>query len=344
MSDDIKDRLGQELQGELENLPTLSPAQFVDGPELVTVTISEGIPQVHISELPGIKDHSLPHVSELVNSEKEEWRGLYKIYNLLRALELISQDDNAVSATEILNQTPPPLPRGVETIPVGPPPSHEMVASTVTERTSLVQGPDDEGMHQNLRATKERLAALVKENPILPAFVIRTAKGSYQIQTAAGALEITPSGTEGTPYIKVSTTPYGKIFLLHKTISGLETKLFGSPLNQMRKVARSPILTTRDHLQRHLSEYQGGEISVQIKRTKQTLYLSEANRAIVYRDILWALNEEGLLQERKLEARFVGGARFVKLEFGAAPANVRRVIEAFFSFLSVQRREEKAAQ
>ena len=60
MSDDIEHRVRGELQELLDANPQMAPTQFIDGDQLATVSVADGVPQITKSELPAATRYGRP--------------------------------------------------------------------------------------------------------------------------------------------------------------------------------------------------------------------------------------------------------------------------------------------
>ena len=80
MSGDIEQRLRTELQRLLDENPNLEPTQFIFGNQIVTVAVTDGIPQLAKSKLCGVALYGCPRVTDLHGA------AAYHIYNLMQTL------------------------------------------------------------------------------------------------------------------------------------------------------------------------------------------------------------------------------------------------------------------
>ena len=324
MSDDIEHRLREELQALLDENPQLSPTQFIDGEKLATVSVSDGVPQVTKSELPATTRYDCPHIAELHGTP------VYRIYNILQSLLCLSGERQQEGAAQILTQTAVEEVDGVRMEPPQMPPTPEVINSTVSGGVDLRSKPNACGMFKNLEALERRYEEMLAQHPELEPLILRTPKGSVEIRVAEKRLALSPTPLPGRPYAEVQQTPQVRIYVLHKTIQGIEAALYGEArdiqINQPVRRNRA-----QENLIHHLQQVKCGNLVVLVRRSRKNLFVCGPAHEILYLPVKVRVTDLGGLAEEKTQQEPIG---HIRMEYGALPPEVKQLLSAFFAYLS----------
>jgi hypothetical protein len=324
MSGDIEQRLRTELQRLLDENPDLEPAQFIEGNQIVTVAVSDGIPQIAKSNFCGAAQYGCPHVTELHEAPA------YHIYNLMQTLHCLDEERLEQGAAHILTLTPVEESHGARLESPQLPSSLEIVNSTLDDAAGLRTKPGSYGMFRHLETLQQKYQQVLAKHPELDALDLQTAKGAVEIRVTDQRLFISPSQSQGQPYMQAHRTPQVRMYLLHRTIQGLETALYGQaqPIEVARSIHRNK---AEANLIRHLQQVQCGEVIVSIRRSRKNLYISGKTREITYLPLRIRITEQGLCTDEQVQNEPSGYAR---MQYGALPADLKQLLNAFFAYLS----------
>ena len=324
MSGDIEQRLRTELQRLLDENPNLEPTQFIFGNQIVTVAVTDGIPQLAKSKLCGVALYGCPRVTDLHGA------AAYHIYNLMQTLQCLDEERLQQGAAHMLILTPVDESHGARLEDPQLPSSHEITNSTLDEAASLRTRPGNYGMFRHLEMLQQRYRQVLEEFPELDALILQTAKGAVEIRVTDKRLFVCPSQYQGRPYTEVHRTPQVRIYLLHRTIQGLETALYGEAksIEVTRSVHPNKAEAT---LLQHLQQVQCGEVVVPIRRSRKNLYISGKTREITYLPLRIRITEQGLCADEQVQNEPIGYAR---MQYGALPADIKQLVNAFFAYLS----------
>jgi len=281
--------------------------------------------------MPECTNYDLPSATDLRQTPT------YRIYNLLQTLKFLDQERNQAGAADILVQTPEVVAEEIRFEPPSMPPAPEIIASIVSGNTDLQNRPVQHGMYRNLESLQQRFRQLLKAHPNLEPLRLSTAKENVEISAVHGDLCLHSTSEPCHRYIDVSDTPHVRLFMLDRSIRGLERKLYGQA-SDIKVVKSSGKSKAHDKLARSLEQVDCGNIAVLIRRSRKTLFLSGLEKHIIYGDLKIVLTEPGTLQEED-GSEPVG---YSKMEYGSLPPNVRQVLNAFFAHLST--RTNKKAQ
>ncbi len=323
MSDDIEQRLRTELQRLLDQNPNLEPVQFIESNQIVTVSVAEGIP--HVAKT-GFTDtqYGCPQISELHGTPA------YHIYNLMQTLQCLDEERLQEGAAHLLTLAPvEDLEEAQCESPQAPSPL-EIANSTLQGSANLRTQPADNGMVRHLELLQKNLQDALTRQPELEALILRTPKGALEIRVANQKLSVAPSALQGRPYMEVYETPQVRLYLLHNTIRGLETALYGEskPIEVKRSADRNK---AEENLVRHLQSLQCNNLIVPIRRSRKNLFISGTAREITYLPLRVRLVNERLSVEEHVQGEPSGHTR---MEYRALPAEIKQLANAFFAYLS----------
>ena len=107
------------------------------------------------------------------------------------------------------------------------PPAPEVINSTVGGDVDLRSKPNACGMFRNLEALEQRYQEMLAQHPELEPLILQTPKGPVEIRVTEKRLALSPTPLPGRPYAEVQQTPQVRIYVLRKTIQGLEAALCG---------------------------------------------------------------------------------------------------------------------
>ena len=323
MSEDNEQRAG--LQELLKDNPEIELTQFVDGDKLVTLLVESGVPTLTESAIAESSNCNLPSITELNGAPA------CRIYSLLRTLKFLDEGRNQEGAAAILSRTSEELGKEIQFQPPFMPPSSEIIASTVSGNTDMRNKPDQRGMYGRLESLQQRFRELLKAHPDLKPMRLRTAKEKLDISVVDGALCIQPTCEPCQPYLDVRDAPQVRLYMLDRSIRGLERKLYGQ-VSEIKVVKSSGKSKAQEKLARALAQVDCGNLSIFIRRSRKTLFLSGPERHIIYGDLRIALTAQGTLREEEGSAP----VDFTEMEFGVLRPNVRQVLKAFFAYLSTR--------
>ena len=324
MSDDIEHRVREELQELLEENPHLSPTQFIDGDKLATVSVADGVPQITKSELPAATRYDCPHITELHGTP------VYRIYNIMQSLQCLSEERQQEGAAQILTQTAVEEVAGVSMESPQLPPAPEVINSTVGGDVDLRSKPNAYGMFRNLETLEQRYQEMLAQHPELEPLILRTPKGSVEIRVAERRLAFSPTPLQGRPYAEVQQTLQVRIYVLHKTIQGLEAALYGEAgeIQVNRPVRRTRAKENLIHLLRQLK---CGNLVVLVRRSRKNLFVCGPTHEILYLPLKVRATDQGDIAEEETQQEPIGHTR---MEYGALPPEVKQLLSAFFAYLS----------
>lgn len=324
MSGDIEQRLGTELQGLLDEHPHLEPTQFIEGNKLVTVSVDDGIPQIAISLLPAATQYECPDLTELHGSP------VYRIYNIMQSLECLDEERLQQGAAHILARTPVEEVEEARMENPEMPPAPEVLNSTVDGTADLRTRSGDFGMFRRLETLQQKYQDTLAQHPDLETLILQTARGAVEIRVANKRLSVGSSPLQGRPYIEMHATPQVRSYLLHKTIQGLEAALYGEakPIEVTRSIHRNK---AEANLTRQLQQVQCDKLVVPIRRSRKNLYISGPAREMTYLPLRIRITEQGLCADEQDQIEPSG---HVRMEYGALPADLKQLLNAFFAYLS----------
>jgi hypothetical protein len=324
MSDDIEQRLRTELQRLFDQNPNLEPVQFIESNQIVTVSVADGIPQVARSDCTATTQYGCPQISELHGTPA------YHIYNLMQTLQCLDEERLQQGAAHMLTLAPvEELEKAQLENPRAPSPI-EIANSTLQGSASLRTQPADNGMVHHLELLQQKLQEALAQQPELEALILRTAKGAVEIRVANRKLCIAPSPLQGRPYMEVYETPQVRLYLLHNTIQGLETALYGgsNPIEVKRSAHRNK---AEENLVRHFQNLQCDKLVVSIRRSRKSLFISGSARELTYLPLRVRIVGERLCVEEQVQNEPSG---HVRIEYRALPAEIKQLANAFFAYLS----------
>jgi len=324
MSGDIEQRLRTELQRLLDENPNLEPTQFIFGNQIVTVAVADGIPHLAKSNLCGVALYGCPRVTDLHGAPA------YHIYNLMQTLQCLDEELLQQGAAHILTLTPVEESQGARLEDPQLPSSQEIANSTLDEAAGLRTEPGNYGMFRHLEILQQKYREALERYPELDTLGLHTAKGAVEIRVTDKRLFISPSQDRGRPYTEVQQTPQVRIYLLHRTIRGLETALYGEA--KSIEVTRSIQSNKAEaNLLRHLQQVQCGEVVVPIRRSRKNLYISGKTREITYLPLRIRHTDQGLCTDEQVQIEPSG---YVRMQYATLPADVKQLLNAFFAYLS----------
>lgn len=322
MQDESKIR--KELQELLEENPNLEPTQLVDGAQVVTLTIVEGVPHLATSPVPDAFSYELLDITEMHGTP------IYRIYKILRELNVID-DDAAVStiATVQTNNDAPEVSAEIRLSSPVKPNANAVVHSILNQNTSLKTKEDKFGMYRNLEGLQAQLKGFLKQTPELTGMTIATTNGSVEVSIVSGKAVLTPSSRKGKPYGEVKSLPHARLLVLVRSIAGLEKRLYGNAA--VLEVTPPPVkISSEENLARLMTNVECGNLMVRIRSRKADLYLSGLEKFIIYRGLRYDLEDNQIV---KSTAKSLPSA-FVKIEYGALPQNAISVLTAFWAYIS----------
>ncbi|HVM47974.1 MAG TPA: hypothetical protein VMU04_08100 [Candidatus Acidoferrum sp.] len=324
MSDEIEQHVREELQQLLDESPQLAPTQFIDGDKLTTVAVCDGVPQIAKSELPATTRFACPSLAQLHGTP------VCRIYNLMQSLRRLNEERQQEAAAQILSQTAVEEVDGVKMEAPQLPPSPEVINSTIGGETDLRTKPNGHGMFQNLQALQQRFHQLLAQHPELDPLVLGTPKGSVEIRVAGQRLSLNPTPLPGHPYSEVHQTPQVRLYLLHKTIQGLEAALCGKAAEiEVTRPGRRH--RAAEKLAQHLGQMKCGNLVVPVRRSRKNLFVGGPAREIIYPPMKVRLTPQGALAEEEAQQEPLGHTR---VEYGALLPEVKALLSAFFAYLS----------
>jgi hypothetical protein len=332
MSEDIDQRTN--LQALLEDNPEIEPIQFIDGDKLVTLMVESGVPILTQSAIAESSDYNLPSITELNGAP------VCRIYSLLRTLKFLDGDRNQEGAAAILSKTSDSSSREHQSEELGKeiqfqppfmPPSSERIASAVSGNTDMENRPDHQGMYGRLESLEQRFRELLKTHPHSEPMRLRTAKEKLEISVIDGTLRVQPTCEPCQPYLDVRDAPQVRLYMLDRTIQSLERKLYGQ-ISEIKVLKSSGKSKAQEKLACALTQVDCGRLSILIRRSRKTLFLSGPERHIIYGDLKVALTAQDALREEEGSAP----VDYAETEFGVLRPNVRQVLKAFFAYLSTR--------
>lgn len=324
MSGDIEQRLRTELQRLLDQNPDLGPVQFIESNQIVTVSVADGIPQIARSSFTAAIPHGQPQITELHGTPA------YHIYNLMQSLQCLDEERLQQGAAHILTIAPVEEVEAARLENPQTPSPFEIVNSTMHGTADLRTQPGDNGMFHHLDLLQKKYRETLSQQPELEALVLRTPKGAVEIRVTNAELFIGPSLLQGQPYMEVYETPQARIYLLHKTIQGLETALYGE--SKAIEVKRSAHRNkAEENLVRHFQNLQCEKLVVPIRRSRKNLYISGPSREITYLPLRVRMAELGLFVDQQVQNEPSG---YLRMEYRALPTDLKQLLSAFFAYLS----------
>jgi hypothetical protein len=324
MSGDIEQRLRAELQRLLDGNPNLEPTQFIFGNQIVTVAVTDGIPQLAKSNVCGVALYGCPRVSDLHGSPA------YHIYNLMQSLQCLDEERLQQGAAHILTLTPVEE-KGQSRLDTPEKPSpQEVLNSTLDNSTDLRTKSADNGMFHHLKLLQRKYEELLTQQPELESLILQTPKGSLEIRVTNHQLFVSPSMLQGQPFTEVQKTPQVRTYLLHKTIQGLEAALYGDnkPIEVSPPVRRNK---AEENLILHLGQARCDELVVPIRRSRKNLYISGKAGEITYLPLRVRIADDRLCVDEQVQDEPGGHAR---MEYRDLPAETKQLVNAFFAYLS----------
>ena len=187
MSGDIEQRLRTELQKLLDENPNLEPTQFIFGNQIVTVAVTDGIPQLAKSNVCGVALYGCPRVSDL--------HGLpaYHIYNLMQSLQCLDEERLQQGAAHILTLTPVEEAGQSRLENPEKPSSPEALNSILDNSTDLRTKSADNGMFHHLNLLQQKYQELLAQQPELESLILQTPKEAVEIRVTNRQLFVGPS-------------------------------------------------------------------------------------------------------------------------------------------------------
>ena len=324
MSDEIEHRVSEELQQLLDENPQLAPTQFIDGDKLTTVAVCDGVPQIAKSEIPAAIRFDCPHITQLDGTP------VCRIYNLMQSLQCLNEECQEEAAAQILSQAAVEEVDGVKMEAPQLPSSPEVINSTLSGETDLRTEPSAHGMFQNLQALQRRFHQMLAQHPELDPLALRTPKGSVELRVSGQRLSLNPTPLQGRPYAEVHQTPQVRLYLLHKTIQGLEAALCGMS-GEIEVTRPGRRHRAAEKLAQHLEQLKCGNLVVPVRRSRKNLFVGGPAREIIYPPTKVRLTHQGGLAEEEAQQEPLGHAR---VEYGALLPEVKALLSAFFAYLS----------
>jgi hypothetical protein len=323
----------EELQALLDEIPQLEPTPMLDNGRMIILSIVDGIPQITCGPIPEF-DCDLPDVAS------KRGTPLFRIYHLLKDLASFEEENQTLSAAAMQIQAVAPTPaEGLRIEPPTMPSIPEIVISSAGGNNGLRLQEDKNGMYRNLESLQAHLRDALAKNPELPPLVIKTAKENIEVGVTGGELAIRRSAGPGQPYTQIRNTPQARLLLIARTIQGLEEKLYGSTVSI--KVAKAPVkLSASENLAQTLDEISCGNIAVQIRSRKRTLYLSGTDKVITYRGLQTTL-EAGKLIDENVSEEPTG---YTQVEYGALPRSAAAVLQAYWAYISPKSAKKEQPQ
>jgi hypothetical protein len=297
---------------------------MLDGGQVATLTIVDGVPRVTRDPMPESFNYDLPDAADMHGTP------ICRIYHLLKDLHIFEEENKAIAAaTAQMRATRVPPEEGLRIEPPLMPATPEIVVSTVSGNTSLRTQEDQHGMYRNLESLQAQFRDTLAKNPELEAVTIKTARENMEVSTSGGELVVRNSARSGQAYMQVRNTPQARLLQMARTIQGLEEKLYGSSASI--KVAKAPVkISAADNLARLLDVVECGNLAIQIRSRKRTLYLSGIEKVIIYRGIQTSWEDGQLLDEEdKGEPK-----GYMQVEYGALPKSVAAVLQAYWAYIS----------
>jgi hypothetical protein len=324
MNGDIEQRLRAELQRLLDAHPDLEPTQFVFGNQIVTVAVTDGIPHLARSNLCGLALHGCPRVTEL------HGKPAYHIYNLMQTLQCLDEERLEQGAAHMLTLIPvEEAGQARLTNPEKPSPS-EVLNSTLDDSADLRTGPGENGMFHHLDLLRKKYGELLAQQPELEPLILQTPKGAVELRVSNQQLLVGQSLVQGQPYAEVHKSPQVRIYLLHKTIQGLEAALYGDtkPIEVTKSIHRNKAEET---LTRHLAQAQCDNLVVLIRRSRKKLFISGPAREITYPPLRLRIADGRLRVEEPIQNEPAG---HMHMQYRDLPVQTRHLVNAFFAYLS----------
>ena len=317
-------KLRKELQELLDENPNLEPTQLVDGAQVVTLTIVDGVPHLASSPVPDAFSYDLLDITEMHGTP------IYRIYKILRELNIGDSETtvSTVATVQVNNELPEVSPEVKLSTP-SKPNATAVVHSILSHNTNLKTKEDKFGMYRNLEGLQAQLKGFLKQTPELPAMIISTTSGSVEVAVVGGKASLTPTTRKGKPYGEVKSMPHARLLVLVRSIAGLENRLYGNAA--VLEVTPPPVkISSEENLARFLTSVECGNLVVRIRSRKQDLYLSGLEKFIIYRGFRYDLEENQVV---KTTAKSLPSG-FVKIEYGALPQNAVSVLTAFWAYIS----------
>ena len=128
--------------------------------------------------------------------------------------------------------------------------------------------------------------------------ILQTPKGPVEIRVTEKRLSLSPTPLPGRPYTEVQQTPQVRIYVLRKTIQGLEAALCGEAgaIEVDRPVHRN---RAEANLIRHLQEVQCGNLVVLVRRSRKNLFVCGPAREILYLPAKVRVTDQGTLLTKR---------------------------------------------
>lgn len=315
MSDDIEQRLRQELQRLLDEHPEMAPVQFRDAGDVLVISVTDGVPQVaRVS--PSIKlQQGIPTLAELQSQPP------YHIYNLLQSLRCLDEERLQEGTASLLASA---ALEEVNEVQLGEP-----EIPSASEMLHSNHGESD-GMAHHLKVLQDRSRQLLAEFPELEPVTLRTPRGAVEIGVQQGRLSIHSSSQPGRPYTEVQSMTQVRLYLVQQTIQGLQTALYGEtkPLQVVPPGSRNK---AEESLLRQLQAIESESIVVPIRRSKKRLYVYGRSPEIVYPPLRVRIVDQKLCVE-DFHQPAPAGCR--EVEFRHLSADLKQLLNAFFAYLS----------
>jgi hypothetical protein len=329
---DIEHNMRADLQALLDENPHLEPTAMLDGGQVATMTIVDGVPRITRDPMPETFNYDLPDVADMHGTP------VYRIYHILKALNIFEEENKAMAAaTAQMQAARVPAEEGVRIDPPTMPTTPEVVVSTVSGNTSLRNQEDKHGMYRHLESLQAQLRTILAKNPELDTIIIKTARENVEVSTSGGEIRVLSTASAGQDYMQVRNTPQAHLLQMTRTIRGLEEKLYGS--SACIHVAKAPVkISPSDNLAQLLDEVECGNLAIHIRSRKKTLYLSGTEKVISYRGTQTSL-EDGKLVDEDENSEPTG---YMQVEYGALPKPVAAVLQAYWAYISPKRVNQKA--
>jgi hypothetical protein len=313
MTDDIEQRLREELQCLLDEHPEMAPVQFRDAGDVVVISVTDGVPQVARAKSPPALQQGIPTLVGL------QGQPAYHIYNLLQSLHCLDEEGLQEGTASLLAST---ALEEINEVRLGEPelPS----ASELLHSNSGESG----GMAHHLKVLQERSQQLLAEFPERETVILRTARGAVEIGVQEGRLNTKPTSRPGRPYTDVQSTPQVRLYLMQQTIQGLQTALYGDskPLQVVPPGSRNKV---EENLLCQLQSIKSEAIGVPIRRSKKMLYVRA--HEIIYPPLRVRVADQKLCVDDFSQP---APMEYKETDYRDLSADLKQLLVAFFAYLS----------
>ena len=248
----------------------------------------------------------------------------------MQSLQCHNEERQQEGAAQILSQTPVEEAEGVRMETPQLPHSAEVINSTAGGDVDLRIKTNAHGMFQNLEALQQRFQDMLAQHPELEPLVLRTPRGSVELRVTGKRLSLSPTLLVGRPYLELQEAPQVRLYMLHKTIQGLETSLCGQA-GEIEVTPPGRSHRAEEKLVHHLAQVKCGNLVVPVRRSRKNLFVSGPAREILYLPVKVRLTDQGDLVEKEAQQEPAGHTR---MAYGALPPEVKALLSAFFAYQS----------